>query len=417
MHVTRHLIILFVIALVLPAVADSDVNALRQSNTSELRLRGMDRAMMVRDRELPMSRESTADLLLFCRQKGVTAIFVASYELPPSTFFEHERVYRWRTMIREAHRQGLLVFASAGNASWVSDRGRALAQLDAVAQLGQEGSPGEGFDGVLFEFPSLSQLQRLLPAATGRRPAESAALRDGDDNRSMGSSAGSLGPDVGANAERDVARPDAKDLYPQPEVATASNMLAASLEDRELLRQHLEIVDYLKRYAAQRYPDLRLRIGVSVPAWLQVPVGYGAEVKFAVDHFIDRSDFVVLHNLPGETTSIGEAADQALRYAGEAGKSAYLRIELGYPVREQPQLISLFHYDELFLESLVLDLVQRHGGTPGLAGVLLDDYRSYQRLPAERALPGFYTRPEATQPDERFRSRPWRRIESRQGTR
>lgn len=406
MSATRHLIILAIWAAVLPAAADVDVNALRQSNTSALQLRGLDRGLMVRDRELPISRDETTRLLLFCRQKGVTAIFVASYDLPPQAFFDRERIYRWQAMISEAHRQGLRVYASTGNVGWVNDRGRALAQLDAVAQLGAMGGPGAGFDGVLLEFPALARLSALLPAASSNQPQTDfgSGIRSGLPARGR--------PDeMGTTDER--ARGAGDSLFPAAPSFDPSQLGATSLEDRDLLRQHFEIIEDLKTYLTRRYASSRLQLGVSVPAWLQTPVSYGPEVKPALQHFIDLSDFTVLHNLPGETPAIAEVADHGLRYAGESGKSAFLRLELGFPPREEPQLISLFDYDEAFLETVVLDLLDRHGSTPGLAGVMLDDYRSYARLPVRREVPGLYFRPTTPAPETGFGSQPWRRVDER----
>ncbi len=406
---TRHLIILAIAALVLPAQADVDVNSLRQGNTSALQLRGLDRALMVRDRELPTSREETTALLLFCRQKGVTALFVACYDLPPQAFFERERVYRWRSMIGEAHRQGLLVYASTGNVSWVNDRGQALSQLDAVAQLGAMGGPGQGFDGMLLEFPALSKLRTLLPTPSTNQPTTDSYYRSSATNRPPPRQAEE--EDQVQGGERDTGRPSTGELYPAAPAFDPTQLAPTSLEDRELLRQHFEVLAHLNAYLDRRYADQRLKLGVAIPAWLQVPVGYGPEVKPAVEHFVDLSDFTVLHNLPGETTAIGQIADNALRYAGEVGKSAFLRLELGFPVRPYPQLISLFEYDEAYLEGVVLDLLDRHGSTPGFAGVVLDDYRSYTRLPAARELPGMYIRRGAPKVDDGLADKPWRRVE------
>jgi len=408
----RHLIILAIAALVLPVSGQVDINALRQGNTSALQLRGLDRAVMVRDRELPVSREETTNLMLVCRQKGVTAIFVSCYELPPQAFFDRARVYRWMSMISEAHRQGLNVYATAGNVGWVNDTGRALQQIDAVAQLGELGGPGATFDGLLIEFPALSRLHTLLPAPATNQPTAEYFYQAASTNRNPPRQLPRADEEAADN-DRDngVVEPSTPDLYPTYPTFDATQLGPSTLEDRAMLRQHFDVLAFLKEYLDRRYASQRLQVGVSVPAWLQLPVGYGPEIKPAVNHFIDLADFTVLHNLPGETTAIGRVANNPLRYAGETGKRAFLRLELGLPSRPEPQLISLFDYDELLLEGVLLDLIDRHGSTPGFAGVLLDDYRSYLRLPASRELPGMYLRRGVPKLGDELGDQPWRRIE------
>ncbi len=286
---TRHLIILAIAALVLPAQADVDVNSLRQGNTSALQLRGLDRALMVRDRELPTSREETTALLLFCRQKGVTALFVACYDLPPQAFFERERVYRWRSMIGEAHRQGLLVYASTGNVSWVNDRGQALSQLDAVAQLGAMGGPGQGFDGMLLEFPALSKLRTLLPTPSTNQPTTDSYYRSSATNRPPPRQAEE--EDQVQGGERDTGRPSTGELYPAAPAFDPTQLAPTSLEDRELLRQHFEVLAHLNAYlddyafliVALLYHDLYASLPPSLsPAQPVQPDGQGM-VRIPVD--------------------------------------------------------------------------------------------------------------------------------------
>ncbi|NUQ01040.1 MAG: hypothetical protein HUU35_14420 [Armatimonadetes bacterium] len=389
------------LALTAPVAAQREVVAMRQNNTAALSLRGAERALVVRDRGLVTDPDRQSALLLFCRQKGVTALFLASYELPPRNRLNAEIAYGWRSLLRRAHQQGMDVYALTGDSSWINDSGRALAQIDAVASLAQSGAPGEGFDGILFDFPLISQLQKLFPVPERLKPPAETEYETG----------GLPPAPAPLPAEREAELPeeertyrdDANEVYRVGSDYEVEQLPTTAVENQQLLRQYIESVDRLRGYLAGRHAALRLRLGMTIPAWLRTPVLWRGELKYASDHFVDLTDFVMAHNYPGETVDIVRAADGVIKYAGRSGKAVFARVELSFPLRPMPELLTLFSRDELFLESLVRELIDRHGNTPGFAGVALDDYQSYRVLPAVRALPELYqpTRRELLRPSDR----------------
>lgn len=371
------------LTLLTPALADRDVVALRQNNTASLRLRDQHRAMMVRDRDLVRSPAEIENLLLFCRQRGITRLFVSTEGLRGTTIFG-DRDFDWRYLISRAHRQGIDVYAMLGNSAWVNDLGQALLAAQQIFEFGYRATPGERFDGILFDFPLLSSLQPPAPLEEGIAPPSEREYQDlARTNAPTGGAAPSRSEEEAMRTPAEQAN-DAPRLYPVRPQERDTLTATSAIEDTNLLRQHFDAIERIRRHLAYRYRDQRLRFGLTIPAWLQTPVGWNGQVKFASDHFVDLADFVVVHNLPGQTIDVGEAADEVLRYAGRTGKEVLFRIELGYPVRAVPELLTLARQDELFVETFLADLLADFGGASAFAGVALDDYQSYLWLPDRR---------------------------------
>lgn len=376
------------LAVLAPAGAEPQVDALRDANTAALRARGVDRALVVRDRLLPENPQQVSDLLLFCRQKAITAVFQATADLPGSGLLDAERFYRWREYLSRAHRQGLSVYALTGSPLWVYDLGPALRQIDAVLLFAERAAPAEGFDAIVFDFPLLSQLEAGYAPAESVVPPPAGLATHGTETPAPLPGQPAQGPLEGAGqAAGNAPAPNTGAIYLGRPTYPQQQVNPEDLQNAALIQQYLRALTTLKSYLEARARRPRPAFGVVVPAWLGTPLRWGPEVKPAVNHFADLADLLVLHNLPGPTVDIGRAAVDALRYSGPAGKRVYLRLELRYPSRPVPELVSLFEHDELLLESTILDLRALLEGTPGLAGLALDDYWSYRRLPARLAFP------------------------------
>ncbi len=375
-----------------PAAADPQVDALRQYNSDLLRQRRQDRALTVRDVTVATDRARQAELLVFCRQKGITRLFVTVPTLTARAGLSPLDEFGWRQLLANAHRQGLSVHAIVGNTGWIADHGRALDALQRLTAFCERSRPGEQFDGVLFEFPLFSELQRLFaPPDELEPPAEEDLLNGVTSRRDVLTGARGRQP-----AERPAELPPGEDpalesadtTYPDAPYYDRATIAPIELKNQELLRQYLTVMRGLKQYLqGPRHGRLRLAVGVTFPAWLRVPVGDQDRVQFVHEQLVDLGDYVVVHNMPGQTTDIGRASELVLRYAGQTGKQALLRLELQYPRSTLPSLVTLFGRDEWFVEELLRSLLYEHSGAPGFGGVVLDDYLGYRAIPAVRPLP------------------------------
>lgn len=371
------------LALVTGASAGPYVDAVRQSNAAAMQMRRQERAVIVRDRSLPINVGVAANFLLFCRQRRVTSIFLAIYDLPYPRYDNTEVTYRWQRFLLDAHQAGINVFALTGDSSWAYDLGPAYRQLDTIAAYSAFAGPAAGFDGLLFEFPALAQLQGTQPPASSLQPPSLHVLQTGAlGGPAAAGTVAPIAPDETGTAPPDIAMsvPGSTETLQGDLSQDDLTVQPSSLKSYKLVQQYLVAVSGISSYLDSRYAGLRLKFGVSFPAWLRSAVRFRDEVKYASDHFVDVSDFVMIHNLPGPTTAIAEVAAPVLRYAGMAGKRVYCRLELAYPLRSVPELISLYGRDELFLERTVADLRGRIGDAPGFAGIALDDYYGYRRL-------------------------------------
>lgn len=384
--------------------AEPAVDAARQANNGLLRQRHQERALFVRDRRLTETPQAVPQLLLFCRQRGVTSLFVAAHSIIDPLPLHAADAYAWRRLLSEGHRQGLMVYAVIGNTGWIHDRGRALDAADRLARFCRQGLPGDRFDGVLLEFSLLTDLQRLFPPPDQLEPPSMEELLNASElRRDLAASRDGRVPaerptETGPELPPEVPSTDL--LYPSTPTYDRQLSPAGDLKSHELLRQFLAVLSSVRAYlAGPRHGDLRLAVGLSFPAWLRLPLGFGENVKYAHEHFIDVADFVVVHNLPGETSEIARAAEGVLRYAGETGKRAFLRVELTYPALAVPRLLSAFGRDELFLEELLAEWLRTQGTAPGFAGIALNEYHGYRLLPAVRDVPLPPVRPAALRPN------------------
>jgi hypothetical protein len=346
-HVRAALLLALVALTAAGGAPDGRVVALRENNTSALAARGRVRALTVRDRTVTRLPEAAEALLLFCRQRGVSRLFVAANNLPAPENVDAS--FGWSRLITGAKRLGMSVYVVLGAANWVTDSGTALTQMDALLSFNAAALPGETLDGVLIELPGLNE-DLAAPTSPASAPAAGAPLT------------------------------------PTP----------ALLSDPVAVQRQVEAIARAARHLAARDRSGRLRVGASVPAWMQVQITFDGETRDALRSIVDLVQFIVVHNQPNQTTDVGAAADAALAAAGPAGKSVLTRIDLAVSPRAIPALATLARRDELLLETTVSDVRARHQAAAGFGGVLLDDYVSYATLPEERSargggyLPGGY---------------------------
>ncbi|MCC7495265.1 MAG: hypothetical protein IT204_23150 [Fimbriimonadaceae bacterium] len=372
----------------LAGVSGADVTAsgLRAENRAAFALQQARRVLVVRD--LSMWRETdflrrVEELLVFCRQKDVGVVLLAFPTPAAASDLRLQRRSQWVLLSRRAHQQGLAVWALAGDLSWSRDVGQALRWADELLAIHRQGWPGGGLDGVVVEYPALSQLTPLRGGEVAATPARAV------------DQTGTLAPDsVGPSPALDPLLTEPPLLWPtRPESLPSDDnrngalLSPADLNSQLVVRSFLEQLSGFSSYLqnAARLGSSRalgnLRIGVALPAWLRGQVSWQGQLKPASDHFADLCDLLLLHNLPAATTEIAAAADATMQYAGQAGKLVVLRLELGLPPRPVPALISLHRRDEVFLESTIAQVLARHARTAGFAGIALDDFLSYRNLP------------------------------------
>jgi hypothetical protein len=351
-----------------PAPAQTRAADLRKDNTAFLQMHGQDRALVVRAPQLPERREDATALLVFCRQQGVTVLFLAFDATAAHRSPEIE--FHWRGLLAEAHRAGLTIYALVGDAGWLADLGNAYNDLGGVLDLGARHAPGEQFDGVLVELP-------LLATLAGAGVSWSAK------------------PSVSGQPAPPISQPTTTTTNPATaaggQTPTPTETLAdapGKFADLSLVKAHLELIASLRRYLDLR--DLNahhpgaLRLGLTLPAWLTVALAWQGHTAPVAAHLAAPCDFVVLHNLPNPTTDVGKSAETLMRALGRAGKRVWLRLELGLPERPEPSLLSLSQTDQEVLELTVEAIRKRHEAAAGFAGVVLDDYLSYLQLPDHR---------------------------------
>jgi hypothetical protein len=405
--------------LAVPGWADPDVDALRANNNALLQRARQDRALFVHDYRFPERPEAAAKLLLFCRQRGISTLFINVTDLPKPFGADNELGWRWRQLLHDAHQQNLTVIAMTGNVSYTYDTGAALEQVDRVGSFNQSSSPGEGFDGLLLDFPLLASLRefyqppQVLATTTAAPPIEATRPVAGATGvtaplpgrtqpaAAPGAEAGAADQPAGPSLPRRAAQPN-DTVTPAVDPAALDPKLVGdegvpepvkifpgeaglptdpSFQDASVLALHLQAAQKVRDYLRLNYRNQRLRLGITVPAWLQVSLTYRGRTEPFVDHLADLADFLVVHNLPGETTDIDAAAQNVMKYAGTQDKRVYLRIELTSPRFVTPVLQTLYNRDESFLENMVHDILGHDSDRPGFGGIALDDYHSYQRLP------------------------------------
>jgi hypothetical protein len=327
------------------------VAALRQNNTSALEFHRQHRALVVRTANLATDPLSADRLLLFCRQRGISVLFVNARDLVTVTDSPGDQDFFWRRLLGEAHRRGITLYALAGDDGWLTSPEPGYAQIDALARFQTIGLPGEQFDGLLVDLPALS-------SAAG---------------------ATALLPPVNASDPSKPATPPTLDAH------TGNATPAASVDQLATMANALELLGDLRRWYQMRYSEPQrhshLHLGVAIPAWLTSTAVWHGVTQAEALHFADATDFLVLHNLPKSTTEIGRAADTLLAALGRLGKPAYLRLEFGRVDTPGAQLVSLQGRDEFFLEMLLGTLLRRHGNEPGFGGVAFDDWANYDLLP------------------------------------
>jgi hypothetical protein len=268
----------------------------------------------------------------------------------------------------------MTVFALAGDDGWLSDSGPAYSQVDAVARFQHIGLPGEQFDGLLVELPSLAgaaSASLVMPEKAAGAGGGPIAVAGAGGGPSAAAGAGG-GPSAAAT--------------PLPLGTPAGNgMPLAAPDSATLFGNALGLLATLHQWIDMRYGDphrpTRLSLGTAIPAGLNMVATWHGVTQAAGLHFADVCDFLVLHNLPRPTTDIGRAADTLLAAVGRLGKPAYLRFEFGLVDMPSPQLASFQGRDQLFFELALATVLHQLANEPGFAGVVLDDYANYQMLP------------------------------------
>ncbi len=121
------------------------------------------RAMWVWDARIVTQPQATSDLLRFCHRHGITTLYLSAYNLQPP----YENAYRGFN--RQAHREGLTVYALAGDPRWGQTRYHSvpLKWVESVCQLNSKASPQERFDGIHTDVEVY-----LLSKSWAERPAE-----------------------------------------------------------------------------------------------------------------------------------------------------------------------------------------------------------------------------------------------------
>lgn len=402
------------------ARAQVDVAGLRRSNNATLTLQGRQRALIVRDRGFadklypptqvarPGSLESADALVRFCVQRGIDLLFLNANDLEPPPTHQPEpagphlprggppryspslpttrpsaqlsrsglsatSTFWWQRLNRLAHRQGIRVHALIGDANWIYDVGPAERRLDAIAGLGR-GAVADGFDGVLLDFPLLSEL-----VETG--------VRGNGTGSSNGNGNGAAAADQAQ--ERPLTEPEREagaDPFPLLPLGAGNRALNTIFTNRDLLRHYLDTVRHLRRYLADRDGPQRLAMGVTTPAWLEANVLWNRQTKAVNEHLADTVEYLVVHNLPGATVATAQEADRLLRYAATNGKRVYLRIDLGPVSDDLPELATLQHRDELYLERLVQRYASELSPLHSFGGIALNDYQAYRNLVVRRDL-------------------------------
>lgn len=119
--------------------------------------------MWVWDARILLKDDQTRKLLQFCKEEGVATLYLSAYNLEPHM----DRLYR--QFNRQAHREGLVVHALAGDPRWGKSRYHEvpLTWVSNVLQFNQEGAPEEGFDGIHTDVEVY-----LLSKSWAERPAE-----------------------------------------------------------------------------------------------------------------------------------------------------------------------------------------------------------------------------------------------------
>ncbi|MBI5834166.1 MAG: hypothetical protein HZB16_17870 [Armatimonadetes bacterium] len=325
---------------------------LRQHNTGLLRSHHQDRALVARDEPAVGGLARANDLLSVCQQTQVTSLFVSVRSITGGAR-DAATEYRWRSLLAQAHRLGMRVFAICGDSGTVTDYGVLYDAVDKLMRFGAIGLPGEQFDGMLLDLPILSTLTGMAPPV----------------------------PVAPVPATIGEAAPDQPAEVVDPRAGTGTSLaVPGNLTQVSELVRNLTLVDRVRGYLTERYPNTPFDLGASIPCWLETSVSFQGATKAASSQFVDLCDFLVAHNLPYNTTDVAQGASQLLAYAGSLRRPVLLRIELRPMVYDLPDLMTLF---------AMLDEV---GGRPGMGGFLLDDWVHWQAMPAARP-PGRPTRP------------------------
>jgi len=178
---------------------------------------------------------------------------------------------------------------------------------------------------------------------------------------------------------------DDPELDPRLRADTGTALaVPASLTSANELVRHLSVTNRLRAHLSQRYPSKPFDLGVCIPAWLDTQVVYRGATKPARDVFVDLCDFLVVHNLPYNTTDVAQAAEPLLTYAGSMRRPVLLRLEVRPALYDLPSLLSLFSRDQLFAEQTIQDMLARTAGRPGLGGFVIDDWIHWAAMPPVR---------------------------------
>ncbi|OGX39542.1 MAG: hypothetical protein A3C53_01085 [Omnitrophica WOR_2 bacterium RIFCSPHIGHO2_02_FULL_68_15] len=283
-------------------------------------------AMWVWDVRHVATDAARGQLVTFCRAQRVSALYLSAYQFSPAQT-EH-----YRAFLRQAHREGIVVHALAGDPRWALNRYHSLplAWVRQVMAFNDEGPPEERFDGVHTDIEPY-----LLSRQWMERPAQ---------------------------------------------------LIGGLLDLHEKVRDliHTDPITGVTAPAV-RGSQRPLRLGVDVPFWFDDDPTYRIQWRDRVlppsHHLLDVADYLTVmayRNYAEGSEGVIELSRRELEYAEQVGKF----IVIGQETQPDlfPAYVTYGGSSAAYLRGELEKIAEAYRDRPGFGGFAIHHYESYREF-------------------------------------